>query len=100
GPPAAAAGGGRTGRDGPVCDEAAEVVDPGKVDQLERTAQARDPPAVALPAVHVPVVERVAPELAVRAERVRRRARDLALLEQLGLRLVICALASDVDRDV
>ena len=72
-------------RDRPVGDEAAEVVDAREVDELERAPEALDPPAVAGRAVRGPVVERVAPELAVRAERVGRRAGDLAVREELRL---------------
>ncbi len=64
--------------DRPVRDEAAEVVDAREVDELEDAAEALDPPAVARRAVHGPVVERVAPVLAVGVQRVGRRARDLA----------------------
>ena len=73
--------------DRPVGDEAAEVVDPREVDELERAPEALDPPAVAASRrMRRPVVERVAPELAGRAERVRRRARDHAAAEQLRMR--------------
>ena len=63
----------------PVGDEAAEVVDARQVDELERAAEALDPPAVAVGAHRGPVVERVAPELARLRERVGRDAGDRAL---------------------
>src|SRR5204862_7278333 len=70
-------------RDRPVGDEAAEVVDPRRIDELERAPEPLDPPAVALDTVRVPVVERVAPVLAGASERVGRRAGDLARPEEL-----------------
>ena len=47
-----------------------------------------------------PVVERIAPELAGRAEGIRRRAGDEAALKQLGMRELVGAAGSDVERDV
>ncbi len=67
----------------PVGDEAAEVVDAGEVVEVEGAPQALDPPAVAAPLQRRPVVERVAPQLALVGERVGRRARDGAGLEEL-----------------
>ena len=63
-------------------------------------AEALDPPAVAGRAVRAPVVERVAPVLAVRAQRVGRRAGDLAVREELRPRRDVGARVGDVDRDV
>ena len=82
-PPASARRGRVPRRDRPVRDEAAEVVDAREVDELEDAPEALDPPVVAGRAVHRPVVERVAPALAVRAQRVGRRAGDLAAREEL-----------------
>ena len=48
---------------GPVGDEAAEVIDPRDVEQLQRPPHALDPPAVVAPAQRRPVVQRVAPQL-------------------------------------
>ena len=45
----------------PVGDEAAEVVDPRDVEQLDRAPKPLDPPAVAAPPQRRPVVDRVAP---------------------------------------
>src|SRR5438067_1048744 len=47
-----------------------------------------------------PVVERVAPVLAVRRQRVRRCPGDLARREELRPRLDVRALVGDIDRDV
>ena len=55
-------------RDRPEGDEAAEVVDPGEVDERERPSQPLDPPAVALARERVPVEEGIAPVLPERAE--------------------------------
>ena len=88
------------GRDRPVRDEAAEMVDARHVDELEGAAQALDPPAVAGCAMRAPVVERIAPVLAALRQRVGRRARDLARAEELGVRDVLGASFGDVDRDV
>ena len=63
-------------------------------------AEALDPPAVAARAVRRPVVERVAPVLPVRVQRVGRRARHLAVREQLRPRGDVGADVGDVDRDV
>ena len=54
--------------DRPEGGEAAEVVEPGQVEELEVPAQALDPPAIPLSGQRVPVEERVAPVLASRAE--------------------------------
>src|SRR6185437_10740566 len=70
-------------RDRPVGDEAAEVVDPAQVDELEGAPEALSPPAVAGRAVRGPVVERVPPALAGRTERIGRRPRHLAVREEL-----------------
>ena len=100
GPPAAALRRRVPRRNRPVRDEAAEVVDPADVDELERAPEALAPPAVAGRTVDGPVVERVPPALAGRAERVGRRAGDLAAREQLRPAGVIGAVVGDVDRHV
>ena len=64
------------GRDVPGGGEAAEVVEPDDVHLRQHGAQAGDPPAIARPAERLPVVERVAPELALGAEVVGRHAGD------------------------
>ena len=90
----------RSGRHRPVGDEAAEVVDAGEVVELERAPQPLDPPAVAAALQRRPVVERVAPQLALVGERVGRRARHGAVLEELGMGAVVGAAGRDVDGDV
>ena len=72
----------------------------GEVDELERAPEPLAPPAVAGRAVDRPVVERVPPALAGRAERVRRRAGDLAAREQLRPAGDVGAAVGDVDRQV
>src|SRR5262249_10762325 len=86
--------------DGPVGDEAAEVVEPREVDELERAAEALDPPAVALRARHGPAVGRIAPELAGAAVAVGRRAGHEPPAEEFRARGEVGALVRDVDRQV
>jgi hypothetical protein len=76
------------------------VVDPGQVEELDRAAEALDPPAVPLGAVDGPVVERVAPELALRVERVGRRSGHLGEVEQPRMCGLVGGGARDVDRKV
>ena len=87
-------------RDRPEGGEAAEVVDADEVVEREHAAQPLDPPAVALARDRVPVEERIAPVLSHRPELVRRRARDDAVEEELGMGAVVDAPLRDVDRDV
>ena len=84
----------------PVRAEAAEVVDPHHVEQLERAPQPLGPPPVAAPPQRRPVVQRVAPQLALRRVGVRRRARDRVVAEQLRVRAVVDRSRRDVDRHV
>ena len=72
-------------RDGPVGVKATEVVDAQDVIDGQRVADAQDPPRIAGAAVVVPVVERVAPQLAVGGKVVRRAACNAA-----GLALSVC----------
>ncbi len=88
------------GGHGPVGDEAAEVVDAGEVEELEDALEACRPPRVALPPQRRPVIERVAPELALVGERVRRHAGHGAGLEDLRMRELVGRALGDVDRDV
>ncbi len=81
----------RARRHRPVGDEAAEVVDARDVEQRERAPQPVDPPAVAAALHRRPVVERVAPQLALVGVGVGRRARHRAGLEQLRMRAVVGA---------
>ena len=98
--PAPAARVGRARGHGPVGDEAAEVVDPRDVEEIERPAQALGPPAIAAALQRRPVIQRVAPQLAEVGVDVRRRARHLAAAKQLGVREVVGAAGRDVDRHV
>src|SRR6185312_9164366 len=98
--PAAPPGGPVPRRNRPVGNEAAKVVDAREIDELARAAEALDPPAVAGRAVHRPVVQGIPPVLPVRAQRVGRRARDLAVREELGPGLDVGASIRDVDRHV
>jgi hypothetical protein len=91
---------GRPAGDRPVRHEAAEVVHPRQVEEVEGAAEALDPEAVAAAAHRRPVVDRVAPELALLREVVRRRARDDVVAEELGVGLVVGAAGRDVDRHV
>ena len=86
--------------DGPVGDEAAEVVDSRQIEQVECAPQALDPPAITPPPQRRPVVERVAPQLALVGERVGRHARHVTVLEQLGVGAVVGAAGRHVDGDV
>ena len=101
--PAAIAGGRLPCRDGPVGVEPAEVVDAQDVIDGQRMADAADPPGIAGAAVVVPVVERVAPQLAVGGKVVRRaacHAAGLALgvsLEQLAACPGVGGIRCDVD---
>ena len=96
----------RLARDFPVGLEAPEVVDPDHVDLLQQGAQTVDPPGVAFGRVHVPAVERIAPELARGAEVVRRHPRHarrpaaLVEEEQVRPRPDVGAVVRDEDRDV
>ncbi len=86
--------------------EAAEVVDPDQVDPLQQASETLDPPAEAVSGDHLPVVERIAPELAGGAEIVGRDAghearRPVRLeLEERPMRPDIHAIVGDEDRDV
>ena len=75
--PAAVFGGRLAVGNGPVALEAAEMVDADDIVELLRAADAADPPAEAVLRHGLVVVERVAPELPVLAEAVRRDAGDL-----------------------
>ena len=84
----------------PVGREAAEVVDAGEVEELEGAAQALDPPAVAPAAQRGPVVDRVAPQLALVGEGVGRDAGHDVVAEELGPADVVGAAGRDVDGHV
>ena len=76
------------------------MIDPGEVDELERPAEALDPPAVALPAHRAPVVHGLAPELAVGVGDVRGGAGLEPLAEEAGVCHDVGAVVRDIDRDV
>src|SRR4030095_15758452 len=82
----------------PVRDEAAEVVEPRELDELEGAAEALDPPAEALRPRFPPAVGRVPPELAGEAVVVRRRACHQPCVEELRMRREVGALVGDVER--
>ena len=87
-------------RHGPVRREAAEVVDTREVDEVERAPQAVRPPAVAASPERPPVVQRVAPQLALVRVGVGRGAGHRVGAEQLGVRAVVDRPGGDVDRHV
>src|SRR5439155_752983 len=69
-------GGRAAERDVPSRLESAEVVESHQVDLAERGPQSRDPPRIVLGLERGPIVERIAPELAGRAEIIRRHPGD------------------------
>ena len=72
--PRALAGVGRVGGNLPVGVEAAEVVEPDDIVEFEGRPEAGDPPGIAGAGLVLPIVERIAPELAERGEIIRRHA--------------------------
>ena len=96
----------RARRDGVVLVEATEMVDPHHIEEIETAAHPRDPPAVARLLMVVPVIDRIAPELAGRRKAVRRTTRDLLRLpllvelEQLRMLREIHGIARYIDRDI
>ena len=91
GEPFADFGAGRVGRHGPVAVKAPEMVDTDHVKELFRPADTADPPAEAVLGHAAPVIQRVAPELAVLGKGIGRNACHslgqvfLVQLEKLGL---------------
>ena len=73
--PLALAGGVVDGRDGPIALDAAEMVDADNVEVLSRRAQTAHPPGEAILLHALPVVDGVAPVLAVGVEPIGRAAR-------------------------
>ena len=104
--PLAGAGGGAGGRDRPVGVKAAEVVDAQQVVDAQRVAHPAHPPCVAGLFVVCPVVQRVAPQLAVCGEVVRRAARHPGKaavgiqLKQLAAHPCVHRVGRDVDGDI
>src|SRR5687768_8259733 len=76
------------------------MIDAQKIEERELPAEPVDPPAVATRPERGPVVERTAPALPVRAERIRRYSGDDPAEEELGVRPVIRAARRDEDRKV
>ena len=104
--PAAVAGGAFPSRDSPVGVEAAEVVDAQDVVDEQGVADAADPPGVAGAAVVVPIIQGVAPQLAVGGKVVRRaacHAAGLAVgvgLKQFAARPGIGGVGGNVDGNI
>ena len=90
----------------PIRGETAEVVDADNVVQLARAVNAADPPAEAVAAHGVPIVQGVAPQLTVGGEVVRRYARHrlghqlFVQLEELRLRPHVGGVQRHVDGQV
>ena len=91
----------------PVGFKATEVVDTNQIDVFEDGFEALDPPFKAVFCQHVPVVNRVAPELAGFAEVVRRNARHFSGLagvgietEDFGVSPNVGAIVRDIDGDI
>ena len=105
--PLALAGGGAGGGDGVVVGKADEVVDAQPVEHRPRRVQAAQPPAEAVAAHLLPVVEGVAPALPVGAEVIRRHAGHaqgskvlFVQLEKLRLRPGVGGILGHVDGHV
>ena len=92
--------------DGEILVKAAEVIDARHIVKLVAIPQTAHPPAVAGLLVIVPAVKRIAPELAIRRETIRRAAGHSGghvitiELEQLRMRPGIRAVHGDIDRDI
>src|SRR5512132_4228088 len=91
-----------SGRDRPEPGEAAEVIDPEDVDEVEHAAHPLRPPVVAARSERLPVVERVAPVLPAAIELVGGRAGDEFVdgQEQIRVTQVVATALGDVDRHV
>ncbi len=86
--------------------EAAKVVQPHQVEQLERSANPLDPPAMPRRRRYIPAVKWIAPKLSGDAEVIRRNsgnycgARVLVQSEQFGMRPNIRAVMRHVNRNI
>ena len=104
--PLAGLGGGTVGRDGPVGIEAPEVVDAQQVVDAQGMAHPLDPPCISSLFMIRPVIQRVAPQLTVGGEIIRRAAchtGKTALgiqLEQLAAHPGIHRVGRDIDGDI
>src|SRR5450759_158655 len=93
-------------RYGPASLKTPEVVEPNDIQLLERPLEAGDPPGVAILRHHIPTVQRVAPQLAGRAEVVRRDPGNqswLALsveVEEICVRPGVGTVVGHEDRDI
>ena len=74
--PAAAAGCCITVWDGEIALKSSEMIYADHIEQLSQSRYPADPPAKAVLFHHIPVVQRIAPELSVLSEQIRRYARD------------------------
>ncbi len=105
-PPAAVLRGGLPGGDFPVSGEADEMVEPHGIEPRERLRESLEPPMEAGPLERLPIIERVPPALAGRAEVVGRDAgnhRGLTLRveeEQLPVGPDVGAVVGDEDGEV
>src|SRR5580704_2602807 len=81
----------RTGWNMPGSGESPEVIEADYIDVIQKGAQAIDAPAIASGTERIPVVNRIAPQLPLRAEIVGRNSSDEArpalLIEQEELRV-------------
>ena len=85
---------------GPARNEAAEVVDPCGIHQLERSPKPLDPPSEAVISHGAPVVGRVPPELAGRTPVIRRDSRCPVTIEQVRVLTVVGGISRHVERHV
>ena len=104
--PLAAAGRRAARRDGPVGVEAAEVVDAEQIVDAQRVPHPLDPPSIAGLAVVGPVVQRIAPKLAVGGKVIRRAAGHAGKaavgvqFEQRAAHPSVHGVRRDVDGDI
>ena len=90
----------------PELRKSAEMIEPDVVKIARQPAHAVDPPRVSLLLHHVPAIKRIAPALAVFAEKIRRHAgNDFGIergvqTKQIGMRPNIGAIEIHKDRDV
>ncbi len=98
--PGALAGRQGVAGDPPPGLERAEVVDPEAVVEGGAAAQALDPPALAVARHRIPVVGRVAPQLAVGRERVRRHAGHEVGPEEVRVGRHVGGVGGHVEGDV
>ena len=83
-------------RDRIVARKAAEMVDPHDVVETAHVADSRDPPFISVCLHFIPVKERIAPELSVRREVIRRAPGDLNR-RQVLIELELIRIGPDID---